>query len=50
MRTEGRVEGGNYVIRHGGILRTYTLAEARADRKLLAAIQRNGWEAIPAEN
>ena len=47
MRTEGTVEGGNYVVRHGGVLRTYTLDEAKADRKLKAAIQRNGWEPLP---
>lgn len=47
MRTEGAVEGDNYVIRHGGgVLRTYTLDEARQDRKLLAAIKRNGWERL----
>ncbi len=44
MRTEGRVEGGKYVIRRDGVLRTYTLAEAREDKKLVAAIRRNGWE------
>ncbi len=48
MRTEGRVEGANYVITHGGVLRTIPLDEARQDRKLLAAIKRNGWE--PLEN
>lgn len=46
MRTEGRIEGSQYVIRHGGILRTYTLDEARGDKKLLAAIKRNGWEPV----
>lgn len=46
MRTEGAVEGDNYVIRHDGVLRTYTLDEARSDKKLLAAIKRNGWEPV----
>lgn len=47
MRTEGRVEDGRYVVRHDGVLRTWALDEARQDRKLLAAIKRNGWEAVP---
>ncbi|MFA9205011.1 MAG: hypothetical protein ACEQSH_01000 [Bacteroidia bacterium] len=46
MRTEGVVEGGNYVVRHDGVLRTWTLDEARQDRKLLKAIERNGWEPV----
>ena len=46
MRTEGHVEGDKYVIRRGGIVRSYTLGEARQDRKLLAAIKRNGWEPV----
>ncbi len=46
MRTEGVVRGANYVVTHGGVLRTYTLEEARADKKLQAAIKRNGWEQI----
>ncbi len=47
MRIEGKVVGDNYVVSHDGILRTYTLAEARGDKKLQAAIKRNGWQAIP---
>lgn len=47
MRTEGAVEGGSYVIRRGGIVRTYPLDEARQDRKLLKAIERNGWQELP---
>ena len=46
MRVEGKVVGDNYVVSHDGILRTYTLDEARQDRKLLKAIERNGWEPV----
>lgn len=47
MRIEGRIEGGNYVVAHEGTLRKIPLEEARQDRKLLKAIERNGWEQIP---
>lgn len=46
MRVEGRIEGNNYVVAHAGTLRTTPLDEARKDRKLLKAIERNGWEKI----
>jgi hypothetical protein len=48
-RITGHVEEGNYVIRDtsGGVIRMISLDEARADTKLRAAIERNGWEAIP---
>lgn len=46
MRTEGRIVGDRYEVSHGGVLRIYTLDEARQDRKLLKAIERNGWEKI----
>lgn len=49
MRIEGRVEGGNYIIAHAGTLRKIPLDEARQDKKLLAAIRRNGWQQ-PTEN
>ena len=47
MRVEGKVVGNNYVVSHDGVLRTYTLEEARADKKLLKAIERNGWQQLP---
>ena len=48
-RIEGRVQGVSYLITapDGGVMREIPLSEARADRKLKAAIARNGWEAIP---
>lgn len=39
--------GDRYEVSHDGVLRTYTLDEARQDKKLLAAIRRNGWQEIP---
>lgn len=46
-RIEGRVEGGQYVIRGAsGVMKEIPIAEAREDPKLAAAIQRNGWEPI----
>ena len=45
-RIEGRVVGGNYVISGSGVTRSIPLAEAREDRKLAAAIQRNGWQEL----
>lgn len=48
MRIEGRVEHSNYVIRGPeGVMKQIPLSEAREDKKLAAAIKRNGWEAIP---
>ena len=44
MRIEGRVEGSYYIVAHAGTLRKYTLDEAKADKKLLKAIARNGWQ------
>lgn len=49
MRIEGRIEGNYYVISHDGTLRKIPLDEARQDRKLLAAIERNGWERIDGD-
>lgn len=49
MRIEGRNENGGYVVAHEGVLKRYTLEEARADTKLAAAIKRNGWEPIAEE-
>jgi len=51
QRIEGRVEGGDYVIRtfDETIMFQVTLAAARADTRLAAAIARNGWEEIPEE-
>ncbi len=46
MRIEGRIEGGSYVIAHEGTLRKIPLEEARQDKKLLRAIERNGWEPV----
>ena len=47
-RLEGRVEHSQYVIRGPqGVVKEIQLDQAREDRKLAAAIQRNGWEAIP---
>lgn len=50
-RIEGRVEGDNYVVRHadGSAVYQATMADARADTKLAAAIARNGWQPIPEE-
>lgn len=51
QRIQGRVQGGNYVIVHpdGGIVSETPLRDARTDKKLASAIERNGWEAIPEE-
>lgn len=48
-RITGHVEEGHYVIRDtsGGVNRMIPLDDARADTKLRAAIERNGWKAIP---
>jgi hypothetical protein len=48
-RIEGEVRGSSYVILNldGGVLKEIPLSEARGDRKLAAAIKRNGWEEIP---
>jgi hypothetical protein len=49
QRQTGSVNGDNYEIRapDGGLIWQRSLAEARSDTKLAAAIKRNGWEAIP---
>lgn len=50
-RIEGRVEHSQYVIRGPqGVMKQTPLSEAREDRKLLSAIERNGWERIPDGN
>jgi hypothetical protein len=47
LRTEGRIEGGYYVISRGdAVQRKLTLDEARADPRVLAAIERNKWERL----
>ena len=48
-RITGRVNGDRYEIldTEGGVTRSMSLGEARADSKLAAAIKRNGWEGIP---
>lgn len=45
QRVEGRREHSQYVIRgpDGGVMKEIPLGEAKGDRKLLAAIKRNGW-------
>lgn len=46
-RIEGRVEHSHYVIRGPqGVMKQIPLTEARQDSKLLAAIERNGWEEV----
>lgn len=46
-RIEGSVNGEKYVISGPqGLIREIPLEEARQDRKLAAAIQRNSWEEI----
>jgi hypothetical protein len=51
QRFVGRVNGDNYEVLNpdGGVGKVMTLAEARTDTKLAAAIERNGWEAVPEE-
>lgn len=51
QRYAGRVAGGNYEVLDpaGGVVKQMTLAAARTDSKLKAAIERNGWDAIPEE-
>lgn len=51
QRITGRVNGGNYEVVYpdGSVMKTAALSEARQDEKLRAAIQRNGWEALPEE-
>jgi hypothetical protein len=49
QRIVGRVNGENYEVVYpdGSVVKTLPLDEARNDEKLKAAIQRNGWPAIP---
>jgi hypothetical protein len=51
QRFGGRVGDGVYELTapDGGILRAIPLDQARSDTKLKAAIQRNGWQAIPED-
>lgn len=44
-RLEGYVEGDDYVIRQGEVLRRIPLKDA--DDKLRTAIKRNSWEPLP---
>jgi hypothetical protein len=47
MRIEGRVEAGYYVITGpSGVMKKTPIDEARQDRKLAKAIERNGWEPL----
>jgi hypothetical protein len=48
QRYAGRVRDGLYEVvdPSGAVVRQMTLDEARADAKLAAAIERNGWEKI----
>jgi hypothetical protein len=48
QRITGRVNGSNYevVSPAGDVMKSIPLSEA--DSKLRAAIERNGWEALPA--
>lgn len=47
QRITGRVNGSNYeVVSPDGNVKVIPLTEA--DTKLRAAIERNGWEALPA--
>lgn len=48
QRIEGSVRGSVYVITapDGGVLKEIPLADARGDKKLAAAIARNGWSPI----
>lgn len=49
MRREGHVRDGYYVIADGEtVVQKIPLEEARGDRKLAKAIERNGWEKIDA--
>jgi len=49
QRIQGRVTGGMYeiVATDGSVISQTPLQEARGDKKLAAAIKRNGWEGIP---
>ena len=49
QRIAGRVNGENYEVVYpdGSVMKQIPLGEARNDTQLAAAIQRNGWEAIP---
>ena len=48
QRIEGRRSGNMYQIigLDGSVISAIPIDEARNDRKLAAAIKRNGWEAI----
>jgi hypothetical protein len=48
-RIVGRVNGNNYEVVYpdGSVMKSIPLNEAARDEKLKAAIQRNGWEALP---
>jgi hypothetical protein len=49
-RIEGRVEHSQYVIRGPqGVMKEIPLSEARGDRQLAAAIERNGWQKIDGD-
>lgn len=48
QRITGRVNGANYEVLSpdGDVMKSTPLEEARKDSKLLAAIERNGWEKL----
>lgn len=49
QRIQGRLQGNNYEIVHpdGSVVSQVPLKDARTDKKLASAIDRNGWEEIP---
>lgn len=49
QRYAARVSGDNYEVLDpaGEVVRSIALADARTDSKLAAAINRNGWPAVP---
>lgn len=51
QRIQGRVQGNNYEIVHpdGSVVSQVPLKDARTDKNLASAIDRNGWQAIPEE-
>jgi hypothetical protein len=48
QRITGKVNGANYEVLSptGDVMKSVPLDEARNDSKLMAAIERNGWEKI----
>lgn len=49
-RIQGRVsaDGTAYeLVQRGEVRQSFPIAEVRADAKMVIAIKRNGWEALP---